>query len=199
MRHISQPAEVPEEIRDLGVNNVVRTNSGLFIPLTSDPAPAPMGNPHALYPWLRELVFSATRIRQLQSNIKSFSPACSDLIERLQDLIEYMTDYRPRNVAGDLEYELHDGMPLVEDHWRQWFIKVEKPCRLKVMITVETREIDGHGFLPDWRYHVQNPNNETVQVKEITHRIRTMNVDKGRLRNHQFEVVDGTLMRGMDL
>lgn len=199
MRHINTPAEIPEEIRDLGINNVVVTSSGLIVPLTSDPAPSNMGNPHALFPWLRELVFSANRIRQLQSNIRSFSPACSDLIERLQDLIEYMTDYRPRNVAGDFDFTLHDNMPLVEDHWRQWFIKVHKPCRLQVMITVEVREIDGHGFLPDWRYHVQNPNSETVQVKEITHRIRTMTASKGTGRNHQFEVVDGTLMRGMDL
>jgi len=196
---LNTPAEVPPEIRDLGVTNVVQSGSGLFLPVGPTPSSEPVGNPHALFPWLRESVFSAQRLRELQSNIKSFSPACSDLVERLQNLIEYMTDYRPRNVAGDFDFTLHDNMPLVEDHWRQWFIKVHKPCKLQVMITVEVREIDGHGFLPDWRYHVQNPNSETVQVKEITHRVRSMTAAKGTGRNHQFEVVEGTLMRGMDL
>lgn len=39
---------------------------------------------------------------------------------------------------------------------------------------------------PEIRDHVQNPNSETVQVKETG-------------RNYQFEVIDGALMRGMDL
>jgi hypothetical protein len=196
--NLSTLTSAPPEVRSLGITGVVESGGGVFLPV--GPAPSqPMGNPHVLFPWLRESVFTAERLRELQSKITSFSPACSDLIERLQDLIEYMTDYRPKNVKDDFDFVLYDGMPLINEHWRQWFIRVLKPCKLQVMITVEVREIAGHGFLPDWRYHVQNPHGTELQVKEITHRIRSMTAAKGTGRNHQFDVVDGILMRGMDL
>lgn len=190
--------DVPEEIRDLGITSVTQTDSGLYVP-EGAAAVSTLANPHALFPWLRERVYSHTRVRQLQSDIHTFSPACGDLLERLVDLIEYMTDYRPKNDPNDFAYTLHDETGTIEDTWRQWIFHVEKPCKLSVAITVEVREVPGGwGVLPDWRYHVVNPSN-TAQLKEVTHRVEAMRGGQGRYRAHQFEPVDGIMPRVLDV
>ncbi len=196
---LRQPTDVPDELRDMGVTGVTQSASGLYIPESPAPPAEPVRDPHALFPWLPERVYSSDRVRELQSSIRTFSPACGDLVERLVDLIEYMTDYRPRNTANDLRYTLHENTRAVEDTWRQWCFVVERPCKLTVSITVEVREIPGGwGVHPDWRYHVQNPTNG-LQLKEVTHRVEAMRAAQGRHRAHQFEVVDGVLPRVLDL
>lgn len=197
---LREPTDVPEELRDLGVTGVTQSASGLYIPEGASAVAEPIrGDPHALFPWLRERVYSSDRVRELQSSIRTFSPACGDLLERVIDLIEYMTDYRPRDTAADFKYALHDNGGVVENTWRQWWFMVEKPCKLNVTITVEVREVPGGwGVKPDWRYHVQNPTN-MAQLKEVTHRVETMRGEQGRHRAHQFELVDGVLPRVLDL
>ena len=201
-------AEIPEEVRAMGVTDFEQTESGLFVTRCL-PQPSiehgqlklPLEMARLLWPWTGATVLNAERVRALQGNVETFSAAAADLLERLTDLIEYMTDERPRNYPRQLEYTLHDGLKVLEGTWRQWYFDVTKPCKLHVVITVEVCHVPDFGVHPIWRYHVQNGGGTTHNLKELTHRVRELRTAQDRL-NRKFELdteAGGPPLRGIDL